>query len=294
MSWFAGFEPIVRSEAPLAEYTWYRLGGPARWLVQPRDEVELATLLNRCADAGISWRVLGRGANVLVSDEGVDGAVFKLSGPGFDQVSYSRDVVTAGAAADFPRFIRDTLDRGVIGLEVLAGIPGTVGGVVRMNAGGRYGEIRQFVKDVKVLDTQCGEVMTRTPKEMGFSYRHTELGGAIVLGARLQLQSGDRNAALARHKEIWNEKYEKQPPLSVRSAGCIFKNPPGESAGRLLDAAGLKGARVGGAEISPKHANFIVAHPSATARDVLDLARLAADRVWNATGVKLEMEVEVW
>lgn len=294
MTWYDGFEPIVRCEASLADHTWYRLGGPARWLATPRDEVELATLINRCADAGIAWRVLGRGANVLVNDAGFAGTVFKLTGPLFEQVTYNRETATAGAGVDFPKFVRETLTRGLVGLEALAGVPGTLGGIVRMNAGGRYGEIGQFVRDVKVLDVDCGEVMTRSADEVGFAYRRTNLGRAIVLSARLALQAGDAAAALARHKAIWNEKHANQPPLSVRSAGCIFKNPPGESAGRLLERAGLKGVRVGGAEISAKHANFIVAHPGASARDVLELASLAMDRVWNETGVKLEMEVEVW
>lgn len=294
MSWYNGFEPIVRTNAPLSELTWYRLGGPARWLVQPRDEVELATALNHCRDAGISWRILGRGANVLVRDAGFDGAIFRLAGPGFDQVSYNREVATVGAAVDFPRFIRDSLERALVGLEVLAGVPGSLGGIVRMNAGGRYGEIRQFVKDVKVLDLTCGEVLTLSQDQVGFSYRHTNLDNAVVLGARLQLQSGDKAAGLARHKEIWTEKHENQPPLSVRSAGCIFKNPAQNSAGRLLDQAGLKGARIGGAEISTKHANFIVAHQGASTQNVLDLIALAKDRVWNHSGINLEMEVEVW
>lgn len=293
MSWYAGFEPICRPDCPLAEYTWYRLGGPARWLFEPRDDAELAGLVAACRGAGVPWRVLGRGANVLVRDAGFDGAVLRLDAPFFQRVIYENSQVTAGAGVDFPKLVKETLQRGLVGLEALAGIPGTMGGVTRMNAGGRYGEIGRFVRRVRVLEAD-GALNDRSAETLGLGYRRTALEGCIVIATTLELGPGDREAALARHKHIWNEKYDSQPPVSARSAGCIFKNPPGHAAGRLIDQAGLKGTRAGQAEISARHANFIVAHDGATAADVIGLIELARQRVREQFGVALETEVEIW
>jgi UDP-N-acetylmuramate dehydrogenase len=293
MSWYDGFEKTVRADVPLRELTWYQLGGPARWFCEPRDEAELAALLARVRAPQIPWQVLGSGANVIVRDEGFDGVVIRLRGPGFEQIEFEDETVHAGAGTDLPTLVRSTLEHGLVGLEVLAGIPGTVGGAVRMNSGGRHGEIGEFVRDLRLLDRD-GQIVTRPAAEVGFAYRHTNLAGCIVLGVTLALEQGDAEAALKRYREIWSEKYASQPALGSRSSGCIFKNPPEQSAGRLLDEAGLKGVRVGEAEISPLHANFIVAHDGATAQDVLDLMQLAKERVRQAAGIALEPEVEIW
>lgn len=293
MSWCDGFADICRADVPLADFTWYRLGGPARWLIEPRDEPELAAVLDRARAAGVAWRVLGRGANVLVRDEGFDGAVIRLRGAHFEELNLEDGTVYAAAGAELPTLIRAAMHRGLVGLEALAGVPGTVGGVIRMNAGGKYGQVCDFVRSVSVLERD-GALCERNAEQVGFTYRHTRLDGAVVLGATLRLNAGDADAARRRYREIWNEKHATQPAVARRSAGCIFKNPPGGSAGKLLDEAGLKGQRVGGAEISPRHANFIVAHEGARARDVLGLIALARDRVWNASGVALELEIEVW
>lgn len=293
MTWFNGLEAICQTDARLAEHTWYGLGGPARWLFTPRNEDELAALVQRCAAASIPWRVLGRGANVLVRDTGFDGAVIKLSAPFWDELRFEDTLAYAAAGVDFPRVVRQSLDHGLVGLENLAGIPGTVGGAVRMNAGGHYGCIGELVRDVRLMTT-AGQLLTSPAAEMGFGYRTSNVNGRIVIGVTLQLQRGDREAAMARFRQIWNEKYAHQPPVSARSAGCVFKNPPGHAAGRLIDEAGLKGTRRGGAEISPQHANFIIAHPEATAQDVLDLIALTRERVRSTSGIELECEIEIW
>jgi UDP-N-acetylmuramate dehydrogenase len=293
MSWFNGLEATLQSDVPLAQYTWYGLGGPARWLFTPRDEGQLAALVQHATAAEIPWRILGRGANILVRDAGFLGAIIKLSEPAWDQLRFDDSLACAAAGVDFPRLVRQSLDHGLVGLEGLAGIPGTVGGAVRMNAGGRYGSIAQFVRDVRLMEPD-GRIVTRSAQEMGFGYRHSGVNGRVVVSATFQLQPGDREAAMARFREIWNDKYTDQPPVSARSAGCIFKNPPGLAAGKLIDEAGLKGTRRGGAEISPRHANFIIAHPGATAQDVLDLIALAQEHVRSRTGIELELEVEVW
>jgi UDP-N-acetylmuramate dehydrogenase len=293
MNWFVGLEEICQADAPLAPLTWYRLGGPARWLLRPRSEQELAQVLHRCAEAGISWRVLGRGANVLVRDSGFDGAVVQLCGPQWDQVRWKDPVVYAAAGVDFPALVRASIGRGLGGLENLAGIPGTVGGVIRMNAGGRYGCIGDYVQSVRLMEPS-GRVAVRPRQQVSFSYRRAELGDCIVLGATFLLTPGDRDQLQARCEAIWREKRASQPPLSARSAGCVFKNPPGQAAGKLLEQAGLKGLRVGGASISTKHANFIVVDGDATASDVLELIELARRRVREQSGIELELEVDIW
>ena len=293
MSWFSGFENIVRVDVPLREFTWYRLGGPARWFGEPRDEGELAALLARVRDNDIPWRILGGGTNVIVRDAGFAGLVIHLAGPVFERIEFDDEIVHAGAAADLPKLVSTTIKRNLVGLEALAGIPGSVGGAVRMNAGGRHGEIGRFVREVRVLEPE-GQVVTRAADEIGFAYRNTRLGAGIVLSVTLKLQRGDGQRALGRYHEILAERQRSQPPLAARSAGCVFKNPPQHAAGRLLDEAGLKGVRAGGAEISTRHANFILAHDDATADDVLNLIQLAKDRVREATGIELEPEVEIW
>jgi UDP-N-acetylmuramate dehydrogenase len=293
MSWYSGLEAICRTDVPLAEHTWYGLGGNVRWLLTPRSEDELALLLQRCQAAELSWRILGRGANVLVRDEGFDGVVIKLSEPCWDQVRFEGAMVHAAAGADLPRLVREAVDHGLVGLENLTGIPGTLGGAIRMNAGGHRGCISQYLRDVRLM-TPDGRMAVHPAAELGFAYRSNNIGDRVILGATLELQPGDRDAAMARFREIWNEKYSTQPPVAARSAGCVFKNPPGRAAGQLIDQAGLKGTRRGGAEISPRHANFILAHPGARSADVLDLIALAQDRVRSATGIALELEIEVW
>lgn len=293
MIWYSGLEAICRPDVPLREHTWYKLGGPARWFFEPRDDAEVAAVVARCRDHGIPWRVLGLGANVLVSDRGFDGAVLRLTGAHFEEMRFDDPTVLANAGVDFNKLVRRACGRGLSGLENLAGIPGTLGGIVRMNAGGRYGEVCQYVRAVRVLEND-GRIDVRPADAVGFAYRKTNLAGCVVLGATLALEPGEPAALLARYREIWNNKYDTQPPVSERTAGCVFKNPPGRSAGALLDQAGLKGATRGGAEISPKHANFIVAHAGATAQDVLDLIALARERVWQHAGIELQTEVEIW
>lgn len=293
MSCFDGFAEICRADAPLAPFTWYKLGGPARWLLEPRDEDEAARVLRRCREADVPWRVLGRGANVLVRDAGVDGAVVRLSGTSFEDFEICGTTVRVAGGADFSKVVRAAVDAGLAGLERLAGIPGSMGGIVRMNAGGKYGSIAEFVQEV-TLATPAGDLVTRPARDLGFSYRRSDLGGGVVVGTTLELTADEPAAVRERFRSIWTEKHATQPPVARRSCGCIFKNPPGHAAGKLLDEAGLKGASVGGAVISPQHANFIVADDGCTAQDVLDLIALARDRVWNRSGVELQLEVEVW
>ncbi len=294
MSWCNDLHEICRAQVPLAPLTWFGLGGPARWLVEPRSESELSTVLHRSAESGVPVRFLGLGANLLVPDEGVDAAVIRLNGPVFRRIIPADSSIEAGAGAHLTTLVRTAVHGGLAGLEALAGIPGTVGGGIRMNCGGRHGEIASAVESVRVISSQ-GRLRDCPADALRFRYRACELGGERVVSARFHLERADRGLVLERFREIWREKSRSQPALREKSAGCIFKNPPGgASAGRLIDESGLKGARMGGAEVSDRHANFIVAHTGARTADVLALVERIEERVFIRTGVRLEREVEVW
>ncbi len=293
-------EWILPSE-PLASHTSYRVGGPARWLAQPPDIEQLARLVQRCRSNGIDWYILGAGANLLVGDEGVDGMVIQLDAPAFRRVQWPASTngdasevgtVRVGGGADMMRLIRESVRRGWAGLEGLAGIPGTIGGIIRMNAGGRWGQIADVVSEVTVVDRE-GQVRTLQPEAIRFGYRTSGLAGAIVCAATLRLRRGDPARLRKRLLSIWRTKQEAQP-FNEPSAGCVFKNPPNASAGALIDRAGLKGACVGNARVSEKHGNFIVTAPGATAADILSLIALIRERVAELFGIALETEIEMW
>jgi UDP-N-acetylmuramate dehydrogenase len=185
-----------------------------------------------------------------------------------------------------------TVRQGLAGIECLAGIPGTVGGGVRMNAGGKFGDIGSVVLNVQVMDDQ-GQLFQRTRDDLVFDYRTTNISSPYILGATLELEEDDPERIMRKTKEIWMYKRNTQP-LNTKNAGCIFKNPRGLSAGALIDQAGLKGMRIGGAEISSKHANFIVAHPGCTADDVMSMVKLIREKVFEKNEIHLESEVRIW
>ena len=289
---FADLAEIVQEHAPLAPLTWYRIGGPARYLIRPRTPDELAEVARRSTDAGLSIRVLGLGANLLVGDAGVDGVVVRLDADHWRTVRVAGNTVEVGAGADLQKLILRTVRGGLAGLECLAGIPGTVGGGVRMNAGGKFGDLGAVVRTVAVMDS-AGNRFDRTKDDLVFAYRSTNITAPFILGATVELDGDDPDRILRRTKEIWMYKRNSQP-LNTKNCGCVFKNPRGLSAGALIDQSGLKGRRVGGAEVSDKHANFIVAHPGCRADDVLALIRVIRETVHDRAGVELESEVQVW
>jgi len=270
----------VRPEEPLAPYTTMKVGGPADFLIEPRDEQELALVVRAARECDVPLRLLGSGANLLVRDEGVRGAVVRLARLN------RRDGLRVQAGYNLARLVKETVHEGLAGLEALAGVPAAVGGAVRMNAGGRHGEIADCVRTVDVMSPD-GEIRTLSKAEVGFRYRGTDLGDSIVLAAGFELRPDP--GVRERYDAILGDKKRTQP-LGSRNAGCMFKNPPGNHAGRLIDAWGLKGERVGAAHVSRKHANFIVNEGGATASDVLRLVDLVRSRV----PVPLELEVLVW
>ncbi|HUS91786.1 MAG TPA: UDP-N-acetylmuramate dehydrogenase [Phycisphaerae bacterium] len=292
MKLFAGLEEIVETSRPLGPETWLGIGGPAEYFVQPRTAEELAEAVRRCRDSGVPLRVLGRGANLLVDDGGVKGAVFRLASGQFTEVGPTELGFRAGAGADMGKLVLRCVREGRSGLEALTGIPGSVGGCVRMNAGGAFGDIGNAVESVDVM-TSGGEVFTRYRGDLAFAYRSTNIAAPLILAAEFRLIEDDPHRILKQVKQIWIHKKNTQP-LGSRNAGCIFKNPRGLSAGALIDRAGLKAKRVGGAHVSEKHANFILADPGTTARDMLALINTIRDVVYKRSEVYLELEIEVW
>ncbi len=285
------FADIVKLKEPLAPYTHLRLGGPADLLVQPRSREELAGVVRRCFEKGTPLRVLGRGCNLLVRDEGVRGAVVRLSEPAFAEVAVEGRV-RAGAGAALSALISQSARHALAGLETLVGIEGTVGGSLRCNVGDRSGEIGQFVRRVEVMDAR-GAVQVRERDELQFSYHASNLDDPVLLSAEFELEPDAADAIVKRMRKAWILRKAGQP-LTFQAAGRIFQNPRGLSAAALIEQAELAKMRVGGAEVSDRDANFIVVHAGATARDVLRLIDLVRSRVQERFGVDLELEITVW
>jgi UDP-N-acetylmuramate dehydrogenase len=289
---FNGLTDFVAENVPLANLTWFKLGGPARYLISPRSVEELQQAALRCTENNVPIYVLGLGANLLVSDTGVNGAVFRLSEEFWRRVRIDQSIIEVGAGVDMQKLLLRSIRQGLAGLECLAGIPGTIGGGIRMNAGGKFGDIGALVQSITVMDS-TGTVFERTKDDLVFDYRSTNIAAKFILGAKLELDEDDPQRIMRKVKEIWMFKRNSQP-LNTKNAGCIFKNPRGLSAGALIDQAGLKGFRSGGAEVSTKHANFIIAHPGCCADDVLNLIKTIHDTVYQRNQIQLETEVQMW
>lgn len=281
----------IKREESLARKTTIGLGGAARLYAEPADAADLQLLALTAKANGVPVLMLGRGSNLIVPDEGVDGLVISLRQPAWETFEPQPDGrVWVGAGLRLKNLCGLAAKAGLVGFEFLEGIPGNVGGALRMNAGAMGGWMFDVVEEV-VLMMSDGQIRTMKKAEMHVDYRHCgELHEGIALGALLRPASQSEAASIARQIEAYKEKRQKSQPREP-SAGCIFKNPPNDSAGRLIDASGLKGERVGDAEVSPVHANFIVNRGNATASDVIKLVRRIRARVEQTHGVKLEPEV---
>src|SRR4051812_6535669 len=290
---FDDFRAIVKADEPLAPHIWFRLGGPAAYLARPRTLDELVGLLRRCHAEQFPFKILSGGSNVLVRDEGVQALVIHLESPAFSDVGVVGNVVQAGAAVPLTALISQTARAGLAGLEFLTGIPGTVGGALRGNAGDRQVAIGQLVRKATVIDAS-DENQVRERDDLSFADRESNLDEPVILSAEFELEGSDPEAVVRRMRRIWIVKKENQP-YGHQSSGCMFKNPtPDVPAGTLIDQAGLKGTRQGGAEVSDRHANYIVAQPGATATDVLNLIDQIRQRVWQQFGYDLELQIQVW
>ena len=292
MNSFSDLEEIVKTDYPLAKRTWYGLGGPADYFIRPKTVEQLKDVVRRCSENNIRIYVMGFGSNLLISDDGLRAAVIKLEAEQFAQIEFEGEEVTAWAGAELSKLVLTCVEKGLSGIEALTGIPGSVGGAVKMNAGGNFGDFGAAVESVTLMDGG-GNVFEKSKPELVFDYRRTNITAKFILNARLKLNAADSEQIMRTVKEIWIYKKNNQP-LNTRNSGCIFKNPGGGSAGALIDRAGLKGLQIGGAVVSEKHANFIIAEKGCTSRDVKRLIEAIKQRVKEQFDTELELEIEVW
>ena len=281
----------LRENEPMSRHTTFRIGGPARLMALPWDRKEAAAVVRTAAEVGVKPFFLGNGSNLLVSDRGYEGLIIKSSG-----LNQTREVnrrLRAESGIPLARLAVAALDRGLTGLEFAHGIPGTLGGAVVMNAGAYGGEMAQVLTAVTYLD-ETGKVSTISAADCGLSYRHSLFSDHpdwLILEAEMELQPGDAGTVKARMEELSAQRRAKQP-LDLPSAGSTFKRPEGHFAAALIDQCGLKGVTVGGAQVSEKHAGFLVNRGGATAEDMVRLIELVRERVLRETGVELEPEVK--
>jgi UDP-N-acetylmuramate dehydrogenase len=292
MASWTGFENIVRQGEPLAMHTWFQLGGPAEFFAEPENPDQLIGLLKRCQEEGVEARVLGQGSNLLVRDEGAPGMIVRLASLEFGRIAIDGQRVTVGGGANLGRLVTTAVHRGLGGMEMLVGIPGTVGGALHGNTGSHGGDIGQWTASATVVTT-TGETHERTRDDLVFGYRESSLDETVILEATLVLEEDDPQELARRMQKQWIIKRASQP-MGHQCAGCIFKNPRGASAGELIDKSGLKGTRIGGAVVSERHANFIVAEQDCTSQDVLRLIDLVRSQVNERMNVRLELEIEIW
>jgi UDP-N-acetylmuramate dehydrogenase len=273
---------------PLSHHSTFGIGGPADYYAEVKNIEELKIVLAFARKHKLPLFPIGNGSNLLISDKGWRGVVLRLKGE-FQDIEFNDTEVWAGAGAAFPILAKQCAERGLAGAEPLAGIPGTVGGGLMTNAGTAEGDLGSLVQEVWVAD-ESGRIKSVPKKDIRFSYRRSNLTGRLVVRARLQLRRGDKNDIMARIERSLEKRAQTQP-IGTYNVGSIFKNPPGDFAARLIQAAHLKGYRVGGAEISQRHANFIVNKGPATAEDVQKLIAHVQKTVYDQFSVKLELEI---
>jgi len=287
----------IEWNSPLSRWCTLQVGGPAKAIATPANRQELQSLLAALAKLGVCWRVIGRGSNLLVSDAGYDGVIVML-GRKFAAITErageeaGETLVQVEAGCSLMKLVNWCAAQGLAGLEFAAGIPGSVGGAVVMNAGAWGKEMSDALSSVTFL-RQSGEFVERKKADLAFSYRHLDAEGMIVVAAEFSLQAGDRQAIENRASQLVRDRKEKQPQ-GLANAGSFFKNPAGQPpAGKLIQDAELKGLSVGGAKVSEVHANFLVNTGSATAQDFFELMRLVQEKVFERFGVRLEPEVHI-
>jgi UDP-N-acetylmuramate dehydrogenase len=287
----ASLGPLAQRDVPLADRTTYRVGGRAAVLVEPTGVDDLATVAAALASTAVPVLVVGRGSNLLVADGGFGGVVVVLD-KGFDDIVIDGTSVHAGAAASLPVVARRTAAAGLGGFEWAVGVPGSMGGAVRMNAGGHGADMAASVQRVRLFGLRSGEDVSVSAMDLDFGYRHSAISAdTAVVSVELGLSQADRAASEATIANIVAWRRANQP--GGANAGSVFTNPPGDSAGRLIDVAGAKGLRIGTAEVSTKHANFIQADPGGSADDVAAVMEAVTSMVRAATGVELVPETRM-
>ena len=285
-----GMRGAVRENVALAPYMHLRVGGPADWFLEPFTEEDAALCVRVCRENDVPLRVLGGGSNILCSDGGVRGAVVHLGH--HNRMVRDKLRITAGAGVTLASLMRSTKELGLAGLEKLTGIPAHVGGAVAMNAGTRDGETFEYLTSLTLLEP-TGELVVWSKKDMKPRYRDGGLEGRTVLHATWELHEDDPNAIFQRFSESLKKRNATQP-VSQRSVGCVFKNPPGDAAGRLIEASGCKTMRNGGIEVSGVHANYFINSGTGTCTQFVELLEEVRKRVQSQFGVYLEPEVKFW
>ena len=283
---------IFLTDEPMSRHTTFRTGGPADIYIEPSGVEELKQVLDICREENVAYTIIGNGSNLLVGDGGYRGVLISFGKP-FAQVTIEGAQVRTGAGALLSAVAKQVLNASLAGFEFAAGIPGTIGGAVVMNAGAYGGELCQVLREATVL-TPEGEVKTLPAEELELGYRTScvQKNGYIVLEAVLQLQPGNADDIRAVMDALASKRREKQP-LEYPSAGSTFKRPEGHFAGRLIQDAGLRGFRVGGAQVSEKHCGFVINRDHATSADILSLCRQVQEKVKAQFGVELELEVKL-
>ncbi|MDI6758568.1 MAG: UDP-N-acetylmuramate dehydrogenase [Candidatus Omnitrophota bacterium] len=292
MNWQERLKGRVRLKEALKSHTTFKIGGPAEFFIEPKDIQDLKNIILNAGKIKIPIFLIGAGSNILVSDKGVSGVVLRLSGVNFKKLLIKGDNVWLGAGLLIRQFLSKTIKHGLSGAEFLAGIPGTIGGALIMNAGAYGRTIGDLIEEVSVMDYN-GNIKAFKKKKIKFGYRISGLAKYIVLGAVLKLKKENKKKIQERIKKILSQRRQAQGVL-LANAGCIFKNPAGDSAGRLIELCGLKGRTIGCAEVSRKHANFILNKGNAKAVDVLKLMDLAKKEVKKKFNITLMPEVKIW
>ncbi len=282
---------IIRRNEPLAKHTTLRVGGPADVYVEPASEEDLAGIVRFCNGQDVPFFVIGRGSNLLVRDGGFRGVIICLAHANFSRIAVADGRLHCGAGAKLKNVAVEARRHGLSGMEFFEGIPGSVGGALRMNAGAMGGATFEVVESVRLMDFD-GNVRELTPKEMSVEYRGCgTLKNHIALGAVFKGRPDSQESIVQRMSAFSRKRWISQP--AAPSAGCMFKNPETIPAGKLIDELGMKGTRVGGAVVSAEHGNFIVNDGNATARDVLELIALLKRRAKGERGIELQTEVEI-
>ena len=282
---------LMRRDEPMAKHTTLRVGGPVDVYIEPATEDDLAVILKYCGERRVKFFVVGRGSNLLVRDAGFRGVVICLAQPAFSRIEITGERIFCGAGARLKQVAVEARRNGLSGLEFLEGIPGSIGGALRMNAGAMTSATFDVVQSVRLMNF-AGEVRELTPDQMAVEYRSCDtLKTHVALGTVLHGKPDSVESIAQRMSAYSQKRWASQP--AAPSAGCAFKNPPMMPAGRLIDELGLKGTRVGGAVVSQEHGNFIINDQQATAQDVLDLIALLKAKVKAASGIDLHTEVEI-
>lgn len=283
---FRGHIAVVE---PLGKYTSFRIGGPADFYLEPVDKFDMIEVIRFFKRFDYRFMIIGKGSNLLISDSGFRGAAINLE-EGMGKVILEGDIVVADAGVRLSKFVDFCIQHEKKGVEMLAGIPGTIGGAVIMNAGAYGGEISDHLVEVEIYRDDAIQKVKKA--EAAFSYRRSGFARDVILNASFKLPQGKLAELLQRRRELLLKRNQSQP-LNLPNSGSMFKNPEGAFAAKLVEDAGLKGKQIGEAQISERHGNFIVNRGSATAQDVLDLVKLARKKVFERSGIKLELEVKL-